>query len=65
MKRLGLFTGKIYTEDDFKEDKIHECCVCISDSGAADTEYVVDKHLSYRDRCTNCYGCPESRTTFI
>lgn len=64
MKRLGLFTGKIYTQEDFDADTIRECCACLTDSEAADTEYVVDKHLSYREHCVNCYGCPESQTTF-
>ena len=65
MKRLGLFTGKIYTQEDFDNDKIHECCVCLTDSEAADTEYVVDKHITYHhERCINCYGCPESQSTF-
>lgn len=65
MKRLGLFTGKVYTQEDFDNHNIHECCLCITDSEAEDTEYIVNKHLSHMEECRRCYGCPESRSALI
>lgn len=61
MKRLGHFTGKIYTEEDFKQHNIHECCVMITDEQSADNKFVKDTFTRMHIDCLGCIECQESR----
>lgn len=53
MRRLGKYTGRIYTDDEIKE--MQECGICIGDEESPS--------LSAKDRldCLACHGCPESQ----
>ena len=59
MKRLGKFTGKIYS-DDYDFSNCPECCILISDDIASDKEKVNEKHLDSIKDCVMCFGCPSA-----
>lgn len=64
MKRLGLYSGIIYTKEDAEHTIIPECCVMIPKEIAADKDSLVFKEFSerYRSGCKRCSGgCPMSR----
>lgn len=57
MKRLGLFTGRIY-EEGCDVNNIEECCVLVSDEQIVDKIFVEKKR---QEHCCGCHGCPSSR----
>lgn len=57
MKRIGIFSGKIY---DYDAKDIKECSVIINDTDAANPEVVKRKHDSYKNKCVGCGRCPMS-----
>ena len=59
MKRIGMYTGKIYSEDEVKN--MQECGICISDSDAYDAEYVRRSYESEHENCIACMSCPAAR----
>ena len=59
MRRLGLFSGTVYSSEDFENDRIKECAVQIPEK-MKDSE-LKDFHKEHRGRCNGCYGCPEAR----
>lgn len=61
MKRLGLFTGKIY-EDGYDAALIEECCLCLSDKQAEDAAFVEQMRTKSSEKCARCMGCPASQT---
>lgn len=58
MKRLGKYTGKIYSDEEKSE--IRECCLCISDEQAENEEFVKQRHFDDLRTCVLCGGCPEA-----
>ena len=61
MKRLGFYSGRIYTQEDYNNDRIHECCHQLSDSQANDENYCDELFERYHKKCDGCHGCPESQ----
>lgn len=61
MKRLGKFTGEIYTEEDYKSHKIHECCLLITDEQSKDKVFIKNTYERLHKDCGSCLGCPTSR----
>ena len=59
MKRLGMYSGKIY-ESDYDVNQIEECCLCISDEEANNKEWIANKHSEHVGECSNCFSCPLS-----
>lgn len=59
MRRIGLFSGNMYSSEDFDNDRIKECAVQIPSKMSKEEIDVLykDKHK----RCKGCYGCPEAR----
>lgn len=57
MKRLGIFSGKVY---DCDAEDIKECAILINDMDAADPEVVKIRHSRYKNKCAGCGGCPMS-----
>ena len=55
MKRLGLFSGKIYNEDEVKT--MNECGLCMTDEQAHNTEFIEKMRDENLDKCINCFGC--------
>ena len=60
MKRLGAFSGKIYTEEDFKSHNINECCRVISDEESKNEQFIKNTYTKIHENCSDCQGCPES-----
>ena len=58
MKRLGKFSGKIYSEND---DYSSECCIIITDDNATDNSFIKASMAKNAMDCLNCHGCPESK----
>ena len=59
MKRLGMYSGKIY-EFDYDVSQIEECCLVISDEEANNKEWIANKHEEHVSECSNCFNCPLS-----
>ena len=60
MKRLGMYTGKIYEQDD--NIRTAECTVPLNDDNAEDKQYITDRYtLLHSSWCTNCTYCSLSR----
>ena len=58
--RLGCFTGKIYTQEDFDLHKIEECALLIDPSKANDDNFIKTTYARIHKNCETCVGCPES-----
>lgn len=57
MKRLGLYSGRIYDSgDDYSE----ECCKVLTEEQANDEKWLDDQRLINSFKCMGCYGCPLS-----
>lgn len=60
MKCLGMYTGKVYEQDD--NTRTAECTVPLNDEEAEDEKYIIDKYtLLHSSWCTNCTYCLLSR----
>ena len=60
MLRQGMYTGKIYTEEDFQEFRIKECCVLILEENNTE-EKNKKRHEKIHMKCLSCNGCPEAK----
>ena len=58
MKRLGMFSGKVYEKSEV--ENMEECGLCITDEEANDKEWIKNKHDEHIAQCSNCFGCPLS-----
>lgn len=56
MKYVGVFSGKIYSE----EEKMKECGILINDETAQSDTLVNYLYETNNKRCTGCSGCPMS-----
>lgn len=54
MKRLGKWTGRIYTEEDPHSSK--ECCTCITDEQAKDEAFISAQRTQDLIDCIDCSG---------
>ena len=61
MKRIGFYSGNIYTEEDYKSDKIKECCTMITDEQSNDNEFCKTIKETTNKNCKGCDGCPLSQ----
>lgn len=59
MKRLGMFSGKVYEESEVKN--MNECGVCITDEEANDDNFITNHHMKDLMHCVNCFGCPRAK----
>ena len=59
MKRLGMWTGRIYVTDGHEFPKTGECTVPITDEQAADEQYIADKY-----KLLHSYWCVERNCTY-
>ena len=66
MKRIGIFSGKIYSQEDYDNDDIHECCLVLTSEEEKYTEdQMTELHIKLMQKCDGCYGCPASRKEVI
>lgn len=56
MKRLGMFSGKIYSEDEVND--MYECGFCITDQQASDDTFIEKTKEANLVKCGGCFGCP-------
>lgn len=60
MYRVGIYSGKVYSQTDFDNDKIKECAiVCHSEQEAMETTSSPKFRISHQ-KCEGCNQCPES-----
>ena len=60
MRRIGLFTHRIYSQEDYECFVIHECTIVLPESCRTDKE--IQEMLEIpRVRCGDCYGCPNAK----
>lgn len=62
MTRMGMYTGNLYTEEDYREDRIHECCRVLTKEEELSAEKMWNLSLELRKKCAGCFGCPVSRS---
>lgn len=61
MFRLGVFTGKIYTLDDYLKGA-EECCIVVTHGEPEDNKrYIEDIRRRNKQRCSGCNNCPEAK----
>lgn len=60
MKRLGMFSGKIY--EDHEVSGMNECGLCITDNQAEDSEYINKMKIENLAKCGGCFSCPVAET---
>lgn len=58
MKRLGRYSGKIYSEEEVA--KMQECGLIITDEQSEDEKYILEKREENLKDCRGCFGCPIS-----
>lgn len=58
MRRLGFFSGKLYSTDTPIED-IKECCFIMQykDPSERTTAFLEQKRKELKNKCTGCKGC--------
>lgn len=56
MKRLGKFSGRIYNSEEAAGMK--ECGIVLTNTEAADEEYIKNHHKKDYEHCITCMGCP-------
>lgn len=65
MRRIGIYTGKIYSEEDFHNNNINECAMCIDpalDNDASIEEVKTRQRIRKLMNCSDCrHECIESR----
>lgn len=64
MYRIGMFTGNLYTQDDYDKNQIQECTICLSPTMKYDEAYKQAKELQEGcniTKCMDCYGCYEAK----
>ena len=57
MKKLGMFTGKVYEDNDISPQ---ECCLQISEEEASNEDRLRVLRTINSVKCRDCYGCSES-----
>ena len=58
--RVGFFTGKVYTDEDYPLRRINECALMLSDSSKVkDDKYMEDLRSRLRGNCNKCSGDPD------
>lgn len=67
MKRVGIFSGKVYSQEDYDNDLIKECAVCVSPS-ASDQDEALAETIEYAScqrlrNCFTCFGCEAAKLT--
>ena len=58
MKRLGRYSGKIYSEEEVA--KMQECGLIITDEQSEDEKYILEKREENLKDCIGWFGCPIS-----
>lgn len=54
MKRLGLYTGRVYSMEDGDKPDNRECTVALRDDEAEDAQYVADRYSLVHTWCIQC-----------
>lgn len=60
MRRIGLFTHRIYSQEDYDAFVIKECTIVLPESCRTERE-IQEIVGSPRYKCGNCYGCPNAK----
>lgn len=55
MKKFGLFSGRIYEDN---EVGMQECGMCITDEQASDSDFIFELRTKHLASCMKCFGCP-------
>ena len=65
MLRVGIYSGKLYSQEDYDNDRIHECAIAVSPSAENQEEAIRSTSelasLKRISKCVVCMGCPESQ----
>ena len=61
MTRMGMYTGRLYSDEDFQRDRIQECCRVLTSEEEKSCETMWVLSIALKKKCAGCYGCPESR----
>lgn len=59
MKYVGIYSGKVYDENE--KSSMKECGVCVNDETAQSDALVQIIHFTHNRKCNQCYRCRMSR----
>ena len=61
MMRVGIYTGNLYSQEDYEKGRINECAIVVSPSDGKDgiekTKTIAQ--LKRITNCSQCHGCLE------
>lgn len=57
MIRVGLYTGKVYSQEDYDDHKIKECCIVASPSLPKTRSIDEAQKKAAWKKIVNCYDC--------
>ena len=58
MNKIGVFTGKLYSEEDREKGRINECALTVTTTISEAKEMRLKNKETY---CKGCFVCEESR----
>lgn len=60
MYRVGVYTGRVYTQTDFENNKIRECALVYASRKEARCATKSPRYAAAHQKCVGCSNCPES-----
>lgn len=60
MYRVGIYSGRVYSQSDYDNNKIHECCISYASRSEARTATKTPRYAAAHQQCVGCSQCPES-----
>lgn len=60
MYRVGIYSGRVYSQTDFDNGKIKECAIVYHSKSEARTATKTPRYAAAHQRCVGCAQCQES-----
>jgi len=60
MYRVGVYTGRVYTQTDFENNKIRECALVYASRKEARCATKSPRYAAAHQKCVGCAQCQES-----
>lgn len=65
MIRVGIYTGHVYSQEDYDQQKIKECCVVASPSLPKSRSIEDAKEKASYKKILNCSGCHQCEASYL
>lgn len=60
MYRVGIYSGRVYSQTDFDNGKIKECAIVYHSKSEARSATKTSRFRNSHQKCEGCHNCPES-----